>query len=861
MADSVSGSGRTRVSDRLLGVSPVVAIAGVAGIVVAFALYGFSVGAWLPKGSIGSSEAESRARAYAAAQSVDVTSSGAIVRPTWMESAQLEPLVDRIGLSRLQAASKSGQLPIPEWRVDFRRDLWTEELEDDPGGFTVTLAGNGSILQAEFYGRARAKAEKITRADARAIVESLLRSAGVDVAGSVERGDAVTTVGANIRTTDGGVQVGIDEDGDDGDNDNSDRGQRDEDVTNVAETLKEEHRFTFERVDPEFPDAKILIDVRMDSSGLLEFERRTRTDASVPLGARGIVSQVIEGIAMVFASTILTLVLLGAFAFRILTRDFVSIWRACLVGLLFMAVVLAYTIVGSRWSMPGVGLYAVQFMASVSVGIVLVAAWFAGEADSYFAWGKQATEGALAALTGHPLSRQVAREAFEGTLWGFLVLGVVVAIGAIVAITLGPQYVIQRPGIMALDARPIWMFAVTTLPFVYVFAVLFLLFLPAWLHRLTRRAWIAIPLAAIVAAPFAARLGIADLRFDLLPGSVSWGLLLSVVCMVLVVRRGFLTGAFALFTFSAFFYGIGALVSAAPGDRVSSAMGLVVALAPAIAAVVIGSRLPEVNVREAPPPRVSAVMDQARRHEELDIARRVQAGLLPSRDPSVVGFDIAGMCLPANEVGGDYYDYFTFDDGRFGLAVGDVSGKGVPAAFCMTLTKGFMEVAAAECRNPDEVLVAANSHLREYLSRGTFVTMTYAVIDPEALTIDYARAGHNPPAMLRTNGEPSFVMPSGTALGAADRDLFAELIEPERLELQSGDAMVFYTDGVTEAMSSTGEQFGEARLLESLARLHDGRPARELADGLLAAVAEHAQNAEQHDDITVVVVRARGAAA
>lgn len=861
------------MSDRLLGISPFVAVTGVAGLVVAIALYGFSVGAWLPKGSIGSSEAETRARAYAASQSIDVTRSGAIVRPTWIESANLEPLVERVGLEGLRNASLSGELPVPEWQVDFRRSLWTESLDDDPGGFSVTLAGNGSVVGAEFYTRS-IKGEKISRAEARSRVEPQLRDAGIDLTGYTERGDAVQSTTASVSSGDDGIAVDIDEENSEDDDREDGDGReyqgsgyngegvpaaRDDEPKKpeeIAASLKGEHRFFFERMGPDFPSVKRTVEVRVDAAGLVEFEHRARTDGTTVLGGRGIVSQVIEGVAMVSSAILLVVILIGAFAFRLITRDFVSIWRACLVGLLFVAAVIAYTIVTSRWSMPGVGVYILQLLASGSVGIVIVAAWLAGEADAYFAWGKQSTEGALAALTGRPHSRQVARELVEGTLWGWIILGIVVCIGAIVAMTLGPAFVIQRPAIFALDARPIALFAMAVLPFVFVFAVLFLLFLPAWIHRMTRRVWIAVPIAAVVAAPFASRFGLADLRFDLLPGSISWGLILSTVCIVLVIRRGFLTATFAVFTYSVFFYGIAALVTASTGDRVSTAFGLAVFLAPAIAAVVAGPRLPEANVREAPPPRVSAVMDQARRHEELDIARRVQAGLLPSREPTVQGFDIAGTCLPANEVGGDYYDYFTFDDGRFGLAIGDVSGKGVPAAFCMTLTKGFMEVASAEWNNPDDVLIAANSHLREYLQRGTFVTMAYAVIDPEAMTIDYARAGHNPPAVLRADGEPTFVMPPGIALGAADNKQFAKLIASERLDLRRGDALVFYTDGVTEAMSSSGEQFGETRLLESLARLHDGRPARDLADGLLAAVAEHARDAAQHDDITVVVVRA-----
>jgi phosphoserine phosphatase RsbU/P len=234
----------------------------------------------------------------------------------------------------------------------------------------------------------------------------------------------------------------------------------------------------------------------------------------------------------------------------------------------------------------------------------------------------------------------------------------------------------------------------------------------------------------------------------------------------------------------------------------------------------------------------------------------VQSALLPSQDPEVEGLDVAGTCTPANEVGGDYFDYFQFPDGRFGVAVGDVSGKGVPAAFCMTLTKGFMEVAASEAREPATVLGLANGHLRANLTRGTFVTMAYAVVDPESRVVTCARAGHNPPAILRDGVPPEFLSGSGTALGAAPEEQFNELIESVRVELRRGDTLVFYTDGVTEAMNGAREQFGEERLLETLERLRDGRTARGLVDGLLGEIESYASDADQHDDITVVVIRA-----
>jgi hypothetical protein len=435
-------------------------------------------------------------------------------------------------------------------------------------------------------------------------------------------------------------------------------------------------------------------------------------------------------------------------------------------------------------------------------------------------------------------------------------LGALAAAAAAVAAFAGPGAVHRTPDAFAFDVHPTVLFPFALLPYVLAYSVVCLLFVPAWAHRITRRAWIAIPAGAAVASLFAWVLGLANVSFGSLPPSPSWAFAFAVASCVVMARRGWLTATVAVFAFSTFYYGLAVLAAATPRDAAMAAAGLAIASLPAAGAVLFGPQLVEVSVREAPPPRISRLMEVARREEELDIARRVQSSLLPGTDPALEGFDIAGMCRPAHEVGGDYYDYFKLADGRFGVAVGDVSGKGVPAAFCMTLTKGFMEVAATESGAPDRVLSLANSHLRRNLTRNTFVTMAYAVIDPESGSVVCARAGHNPPAILRDGSAPEFVSPPGTALGAAPEDQFDAIIAPDRIEMRRGDTLVFYTDGVTEAMNPMREPFGEQRLLDTLGRLGDGLSARGVIDLLLGALDEFARDADQHDDITIVVIKA-----
>jgi len=174
----------------------------------------------------------------------------------------------------------------------------------------------------------------------------------------------------------------------------------------------------------------------------------------------------------------------------------------------------------------------------------------------------------------------------------------------------------------------------------------------------------------------------------------------------------------------------------------------------------------------------------------------------------------------------------------------------------MTMTKGFMEVAATEAREPVAVLSRANEHLRSTLAKNTFVTMTYSVLDPESSVVTFARAGHNAPVWLRAGGRAELVAPPGTALGAAPSRIFEKLLGAHPIELGRGDVLVFYTDGVTEAMDTVRQEFGEDRLLAAIERHADGISARDLVDKVLDEVMEFSRGANQHDDITLVVIKA-----
>lgn len=238
---------------------------------------------------------------------------------------------------------------------------------------------------------------------------------------------------------------------------------------------------------------------------------------------------------------------------------------------------------------------------------------------------------------------------------------------------------------------------------------------------------------------------------------------------------------------------------------------------------------------------------------DLSIAREIQMGILLSDLSSctrATGLDIHAMIEPARQVGGDFYDVLRIGNDRVVVTIGDVSGKGIPAALFMAVTITLIRTMARQYKQPDEILRHLNSELVAQNPQGMFVTIACLVFDVPTGTVTAASAGHNPLVILRPHQTPQFAFPSSGVMAA----LFPTLdIACETMTLARGDTVVLYTDGVTEAFNHQREAFGEERLLESLG--HAGQDAGATVRSLIDAVRNHAAGAPQSDDITVVAVR------
>jgi len=236
-------------------------------------------------------------------------------------------------------------------------------------------------------------------------------------------------------------------------------------------------------------------------------------------------------------------------------------------------------------------------------------------------------------------------------------------------------------------------------------------------------------------------------------------------------------------------------------------------------------------------------------HQEQDEAHRIQQNLLPRAAPSLPGFHLEAQCVLAGAVGGDWYDYIALSQGRVAIVLADVSGKGMPAALLMSATRGIVRSLAPLASGPGEVLARVNQVLLADVPTGRYITMIYAVLDPARRTLTFASAGH-PWPLLCHGGE---VRPLHTDAGMPLGLLPCEFAE-HTLKLCGNFRLLFYTDGVSEAMDCDDQEFGSARLADFMAS-HDCSAAR-----LMEAIRDFGGQCGQKDDATVILLRSADAA-
>lgn len=245
------------------------------------------------------------------------------------------------------------------------------------------------------------------------------------------------------------------------------------------------------------------------------------------------------------------------------------------------------------------------------------------------------------------------------------------------------------------------------------------------------------------------------------------------------------------------------------------------------------------------------VAEKERMKKELEIAHQLQTSLLPENPPQVKGYEIGAMSVPATEVGGDFYDFIDVSEGKIGFVIGDVAGKGLPAALFMALSRSFLRAEAIGNLEAKTVMEKTNRLISEDAREGMFVTAFYAILDIAGRNLRLSNAGHNPPLLFHSStGECEELRIDGIALGAFAEAKFQE----KEIILRKGDVVVFYTDGVVEAIDNNNQQFGMERLIKIF---HD-KPylqATQFVELIKKEVEQFTEGQPQFDDFTLVVLK------
>jgi sigma-B regulation protein RsbU (phosphoserine phosphatase) len=236
--------------------------------------------------------------------------------------------------------------------------------------------------------------------------------------------------------------------------------------------------------------------------------------------------------------------------------------------------------------------------------------------------------------------------------------------------------------------------------------------------------------------------------------------------------------------------------------------------------------------------------------EEMKLAYKIQMSLLPKEPPRFAGYDVAGATIPAKAVGGDYFDFVRVNDDTLAFCLGDVSGKGMPAALLMANLQATLRSQIMTGASPKECLARANNLIYRSTDDDKFATLFYGTLDRSAHEIVYANAGHNYPLFLKAGDKPARLETGGLVLGCLENFPYAE----STVSLCAGDSLLVYSDGITESINANDEEYGEERLAALFVN-HRSDTAQRLIDEIVSAVKAHAIGSPQTDDMTLLVIK------
>ncbi len=640
-----------------------------------------------------------------------------------------------------------------------------------------------------------------------------------------------------------------------------------EEFSSQKKTLRTDHSFHWSRLQAAVP-GKITLTVRVQGDEICEFAQgfEIPQDAALQMKQKqgNYFFILIGSVVLYFVLSMVPLALFlkkyheGEVGIRTAQAIFLILW-----SVLMLRAVLAFPIQGVGWQLGELS-YDYVSVVKLIFSAFIIFPFMAATAFTSWSVGESMIRGTFAdklhtldALINRRFSTlKFAQSALRGYGFGAVSMGLTTAVAFFGLKLTGGFTMVTGFDTIITNYLPFLVPVLLAIGSSLSAEILCRLFANVYFLKIVKRRWLAAVLSSAIFALIA--FPVWDLLISLEPITLTFllafinGLLFSFIFW----RYDLLTAMFANYTLIG---SLGVLVLMSNPSNSLQRMGwfsLVLLLAPVL--LIIRGYLKRESFSYEPdtmPDHIRRITERERMAKELEIARQVQTHLLPKTSPSLPGCDIAGFCLPAKEVGGDYYDFISMDANKLGIAIGDVSGKGVPAAIYMTLTKGVFQSNAEINSSPKAVLTKVNSLLYRTIERGLFVSMFYAIIDMQQKTMTYARAGHNPAIYFSRSGDRfDLLESSGLALGLEKGTVFNEIIKEQQIALQVGDLLVFYTDGFTEAMNKNHHEFSEERLLQVIDHYKD-KSSQEIIAAIYQKVRTFVQDYPQHDDMTIVVAK------
>lgn len=491
-------------------------------------------------------------------------------------------------------------------------------------------------------------------------------------------------------------------------------------------------------------------------------------------------------------------------------------------------------------------------LASVFIGLGAFSVWIAGESlTRELGKGKMRVFDGL--FKGHYFFKDLGRSILRGTAIGFLELGIVYGLTFLVLwLKKDTWAVVSDAHIQALAVyMPIGTSAISGSVTAMLAASYAVLFSFAWLKLRTKRAWVAVLLPGIAFGSFFADHAL--LHSPLYTAAIGC---VSATLLLLFYLRYNLFTIFIAQTVGAVFPA-GLLFFYQPNAylQTEGMIALLVISGLFVFGYLARTRGALLDEQAVQPSYVRHITERERLKMELDIARRSQLRMLPRSVPKAKGLDIAAISEPAREVGGDYYDFIPLAPDKLGIVIGDVSGKGMPAALYMTMLKGFVQSRADSETSPKAMIAHVNRKFYIAAERNTFVTLLYCIFDLEKVQLHFARAGHHPVLIYRPQEQVTFVLkPPGIGIGLESGPIFERITQEESFDLQHGDTIVLYTDGLTEARNHQDDEFDEQRLLDVI-KQHPQTSAEQLLQHIRQAHKAFVGSSDPHDDLTCLVIK------